>query len=378
MGAARQGRAAQAARRLRGRLRLERPLVEDAARPQPLLLRRQAVRLRRPLRRLAAGRDRRRLLQQGQGQDRAQDVRRVRGRCWPRRRQTARSRSRSATSTSSAASTSSRPCRTSSPSKDATRDFVFAKDGASFDTAENREAATKLQEWADKGYFTQDFNGTGYDPAWQQFTKGKGPFTIAGTWITNDALKALGDKLGFFLMPGQRGGQRAGLARRREPAVGDHGEVQERRRGGRLHRLHHQRQGRRRAGRDRQPAGDAGDQAALGAGRAGDLRRLEGSSTTPTASRPTWTTRRRRSTTTSRAPCSELLAGKRQAGRVHEVRAGGLREVRRQAVTALAPPGEPRRVAYLYLLPGLVDLRPVRAGAAGCTARGCRCSPGTA
>jgi raffinose/stachyose/melibiose transport system substrate-binding protein len=90
--------------------------------------------------------------------------------------------------------------------KQSTRDFVFAKSGAAFDTAENREAATRLQEWADKGYFTPDFNGTGYDPAWQQFTKGKGPFTIAGTWITNDAFKALGDKLGFFLMPGPEAG----------------------------------------------------------------------------------------------------------------------------------------------------------------------------
>ena len=68
-------------------------------------------------------------------------------------------------------------------SKDDVRNFVFAKDGASFDTPENVEAATKLQEWADKGYFTKDFNGVGYDPAWQQFAKGKGPFTIAGTWI---------------------------------------------------------------------------------------------------------------------------------------------------------------------------------------------------
>jgi raffinose/stachyose/melibiose transport system substrate-binding protein len=91
-------------------------------------------------------------------------------------------------------------------SKDAIRNFVFAKDDASFDTDENREAATKLQEWADKGYFTPKFNGTGYDPAWQQFTKGKGPFTIAGTWITSDALTALGDKLGFFLMPGREAG----------------------------------------------------------------------------------------------------------------------------------------------------------------------------
>jgi raffinose/stachyose/melibiose transport system substrate-binding protein len=91
-------------------------------------------------------------------------------------------------------------------SKDATRNFVFAKDGASFDTPENKEAATTLQDWAKKGYFTKDFNGTGYDPAWQQFTKGKGPFTIAGTWITSDALTALGDKLGFFLMPGKEAG----------------------------------------------------------------------------------------------------------------------------------------------------------------------------
>jgi len=91
-------------------------------------------------------------------------------------------------------------------SKDDVRDFVFAKDGASFDTAENREAATKLQEWADKGYLTPNFNGTGYDPAWQAFTKGKGPFTIAGTWIINDAYSALGDKLGFFLMPPREAG----------------------------------------------------------------------------------------------------------------------------------------------------------------------------
>jgi raffinose/stachyose/melibiose transport system substrate-binding protein len=93
-------------------------------------------------------------------------------------------------------------------SKASTTDFVFAKPGASFDTPENREAATKLQQWADKGYFTPNFNGTGYDPAWQQFTKGKGPFTIAGTWITADALGALGDKLGFFLMPGDEAGSK--------------------------------------------------------------------------------------------------------------------------------------------------------------------------
>jgi raffinose/stachyose/melibiose transport system substrate-binding protein len=90
--------------------------------------------------------------------------------------------------------------------KQATRDFVFAKGGAGFDTPENQAAAAKLEEWADKGYFTPNFNGTGYNPATQQFTRGKGPFTIAGTWITPDVASALGDKAGFFLMPGKEAG----------------------------------------------------------------------------------------------------------------------------------------------------------------------------
>src|SRR5215218_98631 len=73
--------------------------------------------------------------------------------------------------------------------KQATRDFVFARDGASFATPENEEAAKKLQEWASKGYFTPDY-------------KGAGPFLIGGTWLTSDLADAMGDKVGFFLMPG--------------------------------------------------------------------------------------------------------------------------------------------------------------------------------
>jgi raffinose/stachyose/melibiose transport system substrate-binding protein len=90
--------------------------------------------------------------------------------------------------------------------KQATRDFVFAREGASFATETNEAAAAKLQEWAEKDYFTPDYNGTAYDPAWQQFAKGRGPFTIAGTWITADVTEAMGDNVGFFLMPGQEEG----------------------------------------------------------------------------------------------------------------------------------------------------------------------------
>ncbi len=85
------------------------------------------------------------------------------------------------------------------------RDFVFARDGASFATAGNEDAATRIQEWADKGYFTPDFNGTGYDPAWQSFAKGNGNYLIAGTWLTADLADAMGDKVGFSLVPPPEG-----------------------------------------------------------------------------------------------------------------------------------------------------------------------------
>jgi raffinose/stachyose/melibiose transport system substrate-binding protein len=81
------------------------------------------------------------------------------------------------------------------------RDFVFAREGASFDTPENREAAAKLQEWARAGYFTPNFNGTGYDPAYQQFADGKGDFLIAGTWLLADLTDQMGDRLAFMLVP---------------------------------------------------------------------------------------------------------------------------------------------------------------------------------
>jgi raffinose/stachyose/melibiose transport system substrate-binding protein len=86
--------------------------------------------------------------------------------------------------------------------KEQVRDFVFAREGASFDTTEFTDAATKLRQWADDGYFTPDFNGTGYDPAWQRFAQGKGRYLIAGTWLVADLADKMGDNVGFMLMPG--------------------------------------------------------------------------------------------------------------------------------------------------------------------------------
>ena len=90
--------------------------------------------------------------------------------------------------------------------KEQVRDFVFAREGASFDTPEFQEAAEKIQGWADDGYFTPDFNGTGYDPAWQQFAKGEGRYLIAGTWLVADIADQMGGDAGFMLMPGAEEG----------------------------------------------------------------------------------------------------------------------------------------------------------------------------
>jgi raffinose/stachyose/melibiose transport system substrate-binding protein len=85
-------------------------------------------------------------------------------------------------------------------------DFVFAADGATFDAPEFTEAATLLQDWARAGYFTPDFNGVGYDPAWQRFARGESPYLIAGTWLVADLARQMGDDVGFFVLPGASAG----------------------------------------------------------------------------------------------------------------------------------------------------------------------------
>ena len=81
---------------------------------------------------------------------------------------------------------------------DQVRDFVFAREGARFP---DEQAAAKIQDWARAGYFTKNFNGIGETPAWQQFSKGAGPYLIGGTWLLRDLTDAMGPKLGFALVP---------------------------------------------------------------------------------------------------------------------------------------------------------------------------------
>lgn len=82
------------------------------------------------------------------------------------------------------------------------RGLAFGRKGPTWNTPENQKAAQTLVSWVDKGYLSSGFNGKGYDPAWQDFSKGNGAYLIAGTWLQADLQKAMGANVGFMLPPG--------------------------------------------------------------------------------------------------------------------------------------------------------------------------------
>ncbi|WP_299443712.1 extracellular solute-binding protein [uncultured Phycicoccus sp.] len=88
---------------------------------------------------------------------------------------------------------------------DQIRTLGFGQPGGSWTTPENTEAAQTLVDWVDQGYLSKDVNGLGYDPAWQDFTKGEGAYLIAGTWLQADLASAMGDDVTFVLPPPAQG-----------------------------------------------------------------------------------------------------------------------------------------------------------------------------
>ncbi len=84
---------------------------------------------------------------------------------------------------------------------DQIRTLGFGQEGGSWTTPENTAAAQTLVDWVDQGYFSKDVNGLGYDPAWQDFSKGTGAYLIAGTWLQADLAEAMGEDVSFVLPP---------------------------------------------------------------------------------------------------------------------------------------------------------------------------------
>lgn len=82
-------------------------------------------------------------------------------------------------------------------------DFTYGVNNASFDIEQNREAARIMQDWVDKGYFSDGFMGIGYDDSAQLFKAGQGAMMITGSWLAGELTTDADQQFGFFLMPQQ-------------------------------------------------------------------------------------------------------------------------------------------------------------------------------
>jgi raffinose/stachyose/melibiose transport system substrate-binding protein len=83
------------------------------------------------------------------------------------------------------------------------RDWIFHKDGATFDTPGNVQSLEKIKEWADKGYLGpgDSFNARNDAEAAAAFGKGEGALMLGGNWNASIAKDGLGDDAAFFDMP---------------------------------------------------------------------------------------------------------------------------------------------------------------------------------
>jgi raffinose/stachyose/melibiose transport system substrate-binding protein len=79
--------------------------------------------------------------------------------------------------------------------------WTYGHAGATFDTPGTRKAATVLQQWSDKGYFEDGFNGVSQDNATARFGNGEGLYFITGPWSKLKFAGPLGDGVGFLPLP---------------------------------------------------------------------------------------------------------------------------------------------------------------------------------
>jgi ABC-type glycerol-3-phosphate transport system substrate-binding protein len=82
------------------------------------------------------------------------------------------------------------------------RDWVYGAPGATIVTDGARQATQTFVDWAKKGYIAKSANGIGEQDSAAAFAKGKGVFHINGNWAAAGMREAMGDNVGFFILPG--------------------------------------------------------------------------------------------------------------------------------------------------------------------------------
>ncbi len=88
----------------------------------------------------------------------------------------------------------------------AIRNWIYGVRGSTFATPANTQAAQKLQDWAKAEYIPSQTNGTTYNDAVAAFNKGQGLFFVTGSWEEPIFHNALGNNVGFFLLPPAKAG----------------------------------------------------------------------------------------------------------------------------------------------------------------------------
>lgn len=82
------------------------------------------------------------------------------------------------------------------------RDWVYGVDGATIETDAARKASETISTWVEAGYITESANATAGSDALANFTKGDSAFLVTGNWAAAEIEEAMGEDVGFFLMPG--------------------------------------------------------------------------------------------------------------------------------------------------------------------------------
>ncbi len=79
--------------------------------------------------------------------------------------------------------------------------LIYRRGDADFSDPSILEAANKVIEWNEAGYFMEGFDGVSGDDSTALFTTGVGGILMQGSWGAGTVLAELGDNAGFFLMP---------------------------------------------------------------------------------------------------------------------------------------------------------------------------------
>lgn len=89
------------------------------------------------------------------------------------------------------------------------RAWVDGRDGATIETQGALKAARLVAEWSRKGYFDASANGTAQVDSTARFTRSGSVFLINGNWAAGQLVGAMGERVGFFPMPGLRASARS-------------------------------------------------------------------------------------------------------------------------------------------------------------------------